>query len=338
MAEELERRGGVSIQWIGTGRPVERRALAQHPWEYRILHVLPLTGRSLLRVGTALAHLPLSVARAVRALRAWRPHVVLGLGGYCSGPVVLAAWLMGIPAVLHEQNLVPGLANRMAARFARTICISFPGTADHLPREKVVVTGNPVRPSLLTDRSAPPGRSFRILVMGGSQGARGINRLATSALPLVVQGGTEIEVLHQAGPTDIEEVKERYASGSIAAEVVPFIDDMARAYQWADLVVCRAGASTLAELTVLGKPAILIPFPAAAGNHQEKNARALEAAGAAKVCIEEETGAVRFASMVQELVSNPGLLEEMSRRARSMGRPEATGKIAEIILRTAKRN
>jgi len=317
---------------------VEKRVLAGRSWEYRILAVRPLTGLGPAGAALGLLHLPLSVARASRLLARFRPHVVLGLGGYCSGPVALAAWLRGIPVVLHEQNLVPGLANRLAGRFARTVCTGFQGVPRGLPARKVVFTGNPVRPSLLRAReSRRPHPVPHLLVMGGSQGARGINRLVTAALPMLVQEGLELEVLHQTGAADIEEVRAKYASNSIAAEVVPFIDDMARAYGWADLAVCRAGAGTIAELTALGVAALLVPFPAAAGNHQEKNARALEAAGAAVVCIEEETGAVRFAGLLRELLSQPGRLEAMGRNARRLGRPNAAEEVARIVVESARR-
>ena len=338
IAEAVAERTPCVIQWIGTGRPVEKEALMDREWEYKVLEVRPLSGTSFSQLTASFLHLPLPLARATGMLRRFGPDVVVGLGGYVSGPVVMAAWLTGRPAVLHEQNLVPGLANRMAARFAKRICVSFEETVAHFPPGKTVVTGNPVRPSLLSgglDR--PSGTAKRILVMGGSQGARGINTLVSSALVLVAQSGMEIEVLHQSGRADIDEVKEKYDSTPIKATVVPFITDMAHAYNWADLVVCRAGASTIAELTVLGKPSVLIPFPAAAGDHQDKNARVLESRGAALVCREEETGAVRFASLLQELLSDPDKLARMRQNAKKMGIAGAASKIAGIILETVEK-
>ncbi len=338
IVEEVSSRINTAIQWIGTGRPVEVEALSHREWDYHVLKVRPISGTSLSNVAASLFHLPVPIMKAVGILRSFRPHAVVGLGGYVSGPVVIAAWLLGIPAILHEQNLIPGLANRIASRFANLICVSFDETLSYFPEEKAVVTGNPVRPSLLSAKTSPPSQDvYRILVMGGSQGARGINTLASSALAVVAQSGVPIEVLHQSGQMDIDEVKQKYGGSSIKAEVVPFIKDMGSAYSWADIVICRAGASTIAELTVLGKPSILIPFPAAAGDHQEKNARALEAQGAAICCREEETGAVRFASLLQELFSHPDRLKKMGVNAKKMGRAGATSEIASIILRTVEK-
>ncbi len=337
IAEAVSSLGPVSIMWIGTGRPVERRALEHRGWDYRRLSVKPLQGVGPLDLCLSLLHMPVPVARAVSWLRSFRPDVVLGLGGYVSGPVLAAARIMGIATVLHEQNMYPGLANRLASRFARKTCVSFKATADLLPWARTVVTGNPVRKEIIDsislDTRAGRKEKRHILVMGGSQGAKGINRLVASALVSLWQSGARVEIMHQSGPQDQEQVRALYGKAGLDATVIPFIFDMAKAYSWADLVIARAGAGTISELTALGKPSVLIPFPSAAGNHQVANAQELVRGGAALMFLEEETGTVRLAGELQALLDNDKRLKEMGEKAKLLGRPRAAEAIGEIIWR-----
>ncbi len=330
--------GNTALLWIGTGRPIEKKALSCHPWEYLILTVKPLKGVSGIKALASLLHLPIPIIKSLRWLKTFRPDVVLGLGGYVSGPVLLAARLLSIPTLLHEQNLIPGLSNRLASRFADTVCVSFPDTAKWFPKNRCLVTGNPVREEILNsqDVDESSGRKVRILVLGGSQGARGINRLVCSALELLTQSGMDLEVMHQTGPSDENSVKDRYEKANVTSVVLPFIFDMAKAYRWADLVIARAGAGTISELTALGKPSILIPFPAAAGNHQEANAMMMAETGAALCFSEEEIGSVKLASEIQNLIDNRKKLETMGQRAKRLGKPDAAREIASLLWKFAR--
>jgi len=265
VADALARSRRLTVLWIGTGRPVETDALKGRGWEHRILPVRPIAGTNPLAMLRALVGLPIHMARAVLWLRSFSPHVALGVGGYVSGPVILAARLLGIPTAIHEQNAVPGLANRMAARAADLVFVSFPETGPHFSEKKVIHTGNPVRASILAARTGTghqdAGRPFKILVLGGSQGAAALNRLAASAMENLWRSGVSLEVVHQTGTVNQEEIEGMYRTSKVPARVLPFITDIHNYYAWADLVICRAGAGTIFEITALGKPAILIPYP-----------------------------------------------------------------------------
>jgi UDP-N-acetylglucosamine--N-acetylmuramyl-(pentapeptide) pyrophosphoryl-undecaprenol N-acetylglucosamine transferase len=226
------------------------------------------------------------------------------------------------------------LANRLAARFTHTVLVSFEETAGYFPHRRVMVTGNPVRSAVLADRpgsGASLGDRKRVLVLGGSQGARGLNRLVSSALTSIAKSGLEIEIVHQTGAADAAYVRDIYGAAGVAADVHGFIADMAGAYARADLVVGRGGAGTLAELTALGKPSVLIPYPAAAGGHQVANARKLAKAGAAVMLLEEETGSVRLAAEIQTLLESPETISRMGINAKKLGMPGAAEKIATVL-------
>jgi UDP-N-acetylglucosamine--N-acetylmuramyl-(pentapeptide) pyrophosphoryl-undecaprenol N-acetylglucosamine transferase len=341
VAEAMKAFGPLEVLWIGTGRPVERNALSATGWDYRTLNVRPLKGTSPRELIHSLSGLPFLTIKARSWLRQFRPHVVLGLGGYVSGPVVLAARLLGVPAALHEQNLVPGLANRMASRMVKTVFISFEKTADFFPKNRVVLTGNPVRWSILNcgeKHTADEQGAKRVLILGGSQGASGLNMLVGSALSHLWRSGFPFEVVHQTGPRDRDEVESVYKEAGVPARISEFISDMGEAYSWADLVVCRAGAGTLAELTAVGKPSILIPYPSAAGGHQEANAMEVSGAGAAKYFREEDIGAVKLASEIQALLENPDRLAHMREDSRRLGRPGAAQQIASMLIGMTGRN
>ncbi|NDY43351.1 undecaprenyldiphospho-muramoylpentapeptide beta-N-acetylglucosaminyltransferase [Dissulfurirhabdus thermomarina] len=339
VAEALAARRPMEVLWIGTGRPVERDAFRDRPWDYRVLDVRPLQGVGPVEQVRAVAGLPAAVLRAWRWLREFRPHVVFGVGGYVSGPVLLAARLCGLPAAIHEQNVVPGLANRLAARFANRVFISFAGSADRFPAGKTVLTGNPVRRAILeARRRAPRPRRgvMRLLVLGGSQGARRLNRLASNAVISLWNSGVDLRVTHQTGADDREEIARRYREAGGSHRVEAFITDIHRAYAEADLVLCRAGATTLAELAAVGRPAILVPYPFAAGRHQEANAREMAAAGAARVILEEDTGAVTLAEELRFLLENPEHLDRMCENAARLGRPNAAEEIAGALVELAE--
>lgn len=338
VAEALSGMLPIDLLWIGTGRPIERDILADRPWMYRVLEVKPILGMSGVGAVKSLVSLPYYIAKAWSWLQTFKPDVVFGVGGYVSGPVLLAARLLGIPSVLHEQNLIPGLTNSIASRFVDAILLSFEDARRYFKGKRVIVTGNPVRISLLADykqQSRPAEGPLRLLVIGGSQGARGLNRLVCSAIELLSKSGVSIDVLHQTGQADLDMVRSLYNKTNIHARVYPFIDNMADAYSWADLVICRAGAGTIAELTALGKPSILIPYPAAAGRHQDANAKALAEAGGAIYFCEEDIGAVKMASEIQAILEDPLRLKDMGAKAKLLGRPDAAKDIASVLIEVA---
>ncbi len=336
VAEALSERCDLWCLWIGTGRPVEKRALGERKWDYEILRVRPLKGKGPVNILSALWHLPVSVIRAAVLLKRFRPDAVLGVGGYVSGPVLAAARLLGIPSAIHEQNLLPGLANKLASRLVDKVFISFEASRSCFRNSSIVCTGNPVRRQILREAASPPeeGANTRthILILGGSQGASGLNRLASSALGILQQSGRRFSAIHQTGPRDRREIETFYKDAGTDVAVHEFINEMGVAYSWADLIICRAGATTLAEVTAIGKPVICIPYPYSADGHQGLNARAISDAGAGLYFEEGDMGAVRLASEIEKLMSDRKKLAEMTRRARQLGRPEAAVKIAESIL------
>ena len=338
IAQELANLCPLELLWIGTGRPVEKRVLEGMPWAYEVLNVRPLKGRSLSGIFSAVLSLPVSTLKAAKLLKNFQPHMVLGVGGYVSGPVVLAARLLGVPTAIHEQNFLPGLANKMASRFADTIYTSFEGSGRYFHNKNVVCLGNPVRRQVLDDAvdlspNCDPFKQFHILVLGGSQGASGLNTIVSSALKILHQSGLKFQAIHQTGASEKDEISRRYAASGLSVKVEPFIERIGIAYSWADLIICRAGATTLAEITAIGKPAICIPFPHAADGHQDLNAKTLCDAGAALCFQERDLGAVTLASHIEELMTEPERLKEMARRSRDLGRPQAARDIAVSILK-----
>ena len=337
VAEAMESYGRIDVLWIGTGRLVEKSALSERKWDYRILNTRPLRGSGLTATMRSLAGLPFSTIRACSWLKTFRPHVVLGVGGYVSGPALLAARMLRIPAALHEQNLIPGLTNRLASRFAKTVFVSFKETVKYFPKNRVIFTGNPIRKNIIQSPNHQITKSpnFRLLVLGGSQGARCLNRLAGSAIQVLWQSGFHLEIIHQTGKLDVSHVEKFYKDANIPAKVTQFISNIGESYSWADLVICRAGAGTLAELTTLGKPSILIPYPWATDSHQDANARELTEAGAAKYFLEEEIGAIKLAGEIQSLLEDPQKLINMGKNARKLGKPTAAAEIAFTLIEMA---
>jgi UDP-N-acetylglucosamine--N-acetylmuramyl-(pentapeptide) pyrophosphoryl-undecaprenol N-acetylglucosamine transferase len=267
------------------------------------------------------------------------------MGGFAAGPVVLLAALLGIPTAIAEQNALAGRTNRVLGRFVARVFLSFPESAAAFSEGKVCVTGNPVRPELLREIQGvgPPrwridGReTFHLLVFGGSQGARGIDRTMREALPGLRALPFPLEVSHQAGAQQVEPLREAYAAAGIAHRVVPFIEEMAQAYRWAHLVVCRAGATSLAEITLFQRPSVLIPFPHAVDDHQDHNARVLESAGAAVVVGEEDLDGKRLVEIIGGLGGDPDLLFLMGAKAGELARPGAADLMAEECLALARR-
>jgi UDP-N-acetylglucosamine--N-acetylmuramyl-(pentapeptide) pyrophosphoryl-undecaprenol N-acetylglucosamine transferase len=316
------------ILFVGTDNPLEIAALSKSVYNHVAISVEGLKGRGLRRQMRSLARIPKGFFQAVGIIRRFDPHILIGVGGYASGPVVLAARLMGKKVVIHEQNIIPGLTNRMLARFAHRICVSFPDSANRFKGSKTVVTGNPVRRNVLSSKGkGGEAKGFRVLVVGGSQGAHAINRSVVEALDHLKHPG-KTAFIHQTGIKDVDWVKKAYRDRGIGASVQAFFEDMAKVYGSANLVICRAGATTVAELTALGKAAVFIPFPFAANNHQEFNARYVEKSGGGEVILERDLNGKALASKIDAYAVDRKKRRKMSLRSASLGRPEA----AELIV------
>jgi UDP-N-acetylglucosamine--N-acetylmuramyl-(pentapeptide) pyrophosphoryl-undecaprenol N-acetylglucosamine transferase len=319
---------GNSVLFVGSSSGIEARIIPRTHFPFRQISIRGLRGRGWRGVGQLLVQLPPALARAWRIVREFRTEVVLGVGGYASFPVVLAAWLDGVPSVLMEQNARPGWTNRLLARLAKRVCTTFPDSAVYFPPGKAVQTGNPVR-SL---SAAPAARSegFTLLVFGGSQGAHRINQALHDAAGALRERVPSLRILHQTGAADAAWLRERYAAVGLDAEVRDFIDDMGAAYAAADLVVCRAGATTVAEITALGKPAVLVPYPYAADDHQRANAAVLAERGAAVLVLDRDLDGARLASTVVELAADRDRLARMATEARRLGVPDAAERVLGI--------
>ena len=328
--EFSDRNARSRILFVGAGRPMEKKALDLAGYPQRIIAIEGIKGRGLWARARAAMKIPGALFRSAGILAEAGADLVVGVGGYAAGPVALAAWLKGIPMVLCEQNTVPGITNRMLFPLAKRIYVSFEDTRGKIDPAKKRITGNPVRQSILAASTIEAGGkdTFTILVMGGSQGAHAINLAVMDALPRIRQR-TALRMVHQTGAADLDEVTAAYWKAGIDAEVKTFFQDMATRYGRADLVVCRAGATTVAELTALGKPALLIPYPFAADNHQELNARAMVDRGAAQMVLERNLTGADLALRIDRLTASPDQLTAMASRSRELGRPDAARAIVD---------
>jgi UDP-N-acetylglucosamine--N-acetylmuramyl-(pentapeptide) pyrophosphoryl-undecaprenol N-acetylglucosamine transferase len=340
LAEEVVgRHPGNDVVFVGTARGLEATVVPEAGFPIELIEVKGLKGKGFLVGLLNLLLLPRAFIQSWRILRRWRPDVVVGVGGYASGPVVLTAWLLHIPTAVQEQNAVAGFTNRILGRFAQAAFTAFPEAASHFASRKVYHLGNPIRRTLMENFMRPetPHDKPKVLVFGGSQGAHALNMRVIEALPHLAELRDRIRITHQTGARDRDYVEKGYRAVGFEPDVREFITDMSAAYAETDLVVCRAGATTLAELTVCRRPAILIPFPAAADNHQVRNARSLVDAGAA-VMIEERdlTGEV-LAAEIRAILSSTERRERMKRAAGRLGSPQAAREIADVLTDLVRR-
>lgn len=324
---------GIPVVWMGTRKGLEARVIPEAGIEMAWLEVNALRGKGWQNLLRAPLNLLRALWQSLHIMRKYQPAAVLGMGGFVAGPGGLVAALLGKPVIIHEQNAVAGLTNKLLAKVSRRVLEGFPGT--FAPASKVMATGNPVRLDIaslpaplerLADRDDEP---VHVLVVGGSLGAQALNQLVPQALAQM-DAANRPQVRHQAGVKNIEDARSQYQAAGVAAEVMPFIDDMAEAYAWADLVICRAGALTIAELAAAGVAAILVPFPYAVDDHQTANAQYLADNGAALLLQQRDLTPALLAEHLTRLCTDRAHLRQMSMKARELAKPHATAQVAAI--------
>ncbi len=331
--EIMRRQPDAEVRFVGTARGLETRLVPAAGFQLSLIESTGLKNVGLTARLRGLLILPRSFRSARRLIQEFQPDVVVGAGGYVSGPVVLTAALLRVPTMVMESNALPGWTNRTLARFVRKAAVSFEAALPYF-RGKGVVTGNPVRREFFEiPRRLRSDSSFSVLVFGGSQGARAINEAMVAALPKLEALRKRLRITHQTGEADFEKTNTAYLEAGWGEErdVRPYIDDMVAAFAAADLVVSRAGATTTAELTAAGKAAIMIPFPFAADDHQRKNAEALEAAGAAKMILQQDLSGESLARELEALVQNPEKLSRMEAASRNLARGDAAKAAVDLI-------
>jgi UDP-N-acetylglucosamine--N-acetylmuramyl-(pentapeptide) pyrophosphoryl-undecaprenol N-acetylglucosamine transferase len=334
VAGEIMRRDPASVVgFVGTAHGLESRLVPESGFELSIIESAGLKNVSLAAKARGLILLPKSFFAARRVIRDFRPGIVIGAGGYVSGSVLLAAALMGVPTLVMDSNALPGWTNRVLARFVDKAAVSFQEALGYF-RGKGVLTGNPVRKEFFEIPLKQRDSSrFSLLVFGGSQGARAINEAMIAALPQLASQKGSLHVTHQTGQGDYEKVRAGYeaASWTGVADVKPYIDNMVSEFANADLIVCRAGATTSAELVAAGKAAIMIPFPLAADDHQRKNAEALQAAGAARMILQKDLNGTRLAEELSSLIASPDEIDRMETASHKLARRDAAAATVDLM-------
>jgi UDP-N-acetylglucosamine--N-acetylmuramyl-(pentapeptide) pyrophosphoryl-undecaprenol N-acetylglucosamine transferase len=338
IADELRSHYGADVAFIGTDRGIETRLVPKAGFALHLIEVGGLKNVSFATRMKTLLALPMAVVRSWQILQAFKPDVVIGVGGYASGPAMLAASLSSIPTIAFEPNFVPGLANRAVAPLVTTAVVHFEETGEYFRR--YVVTGVPVRHAFFELPARPsfertPSERPTLLVFGGSQGAAAINKAVIEALPELAARVPGLHIIHQTGERDYNPAQAAYLRAPLSAEVSAFIDDMPHAFARAEVILCRSGASTVAEITAAGKPAIFVPFPRAADDHQLRNARALAAKGAALLVPEAELTRERLVEAVAGLLNDASARQRMGAAAHAMSHANAAGTIASIAARLA---
>lgn len=336
-AAKLFQQQGVEVCWVGTRQGIESRIVPDNNINIEYLDIAGVRGQGVMRLVTA----PLKVTRAVLQVRAvvrrYNPDLVLGMGGFVTGPTGLGMWLSRKPVFIHEQNAIAGFTNKLLARIARKVFQAFPGAFES--SAKVETTGNPVRAEIVAiaepdSRFAGRDGPLRVLILGGSQGAVALNELVPEALALL-QGEVQFQVRHQAGSKNSENAKQIYRTVGVEADVIPFIEDMAEAYGWADLVVCRSGALTVSELAAAGVASLLIPYPFAVDDHQTRNGEYLSQAGAAILVQQKDLTAKALAELLKDKMLKRDTLLEMANKARALAMTGATEKLVQRCVEVA---
>jgi len=345
VAKELKKRvADIRVVFVGTAEGIEAKMVPREGFEIKFIRSEGLVGHNIYRIVKSAFKIPFSLKDSFKILRALKPRLVFGVGGYSSGPVVLSAFLMGIPTIIHEQNTIPGLTNKLLGKFVDTVTVTYLESMEFFSKGKTYLTGNPVREEILNgDRERGykifnlDKGLFTIFVFGGSRGASRINYAVGEALAYLEDFKNKIQFLHQTGDRDFNFVREVYRSRGFKGTVIPFAYEMADAYAVADLVISRAGATTLAEITACGKAAILIPYPFAAGNHQEANARKLWDIGAAQMILDKDLNGKTLSELIKYLLEDPSAIGEMEKISKSLGGHNATEKIVELMMKLIKK-
>jgi len=346
LAEQIVAEGGA-VRFVGTERGIEARAVPEHGYALDLIEVSGIKGRGIKGLLVGLMRLPRAWLQSRRIIRGFGPDVVVGVGGYASGPIVATAWLMRRPTAILEQNSVPGVTNRILGKLVRRVFATFPDDRGQFPARKLVVAGNPIRAALIErleqartkTEGARDQQPPRLFVFGGSQGARALNTAMVAAAAGLAEALPGLEICHQTGTSEVERTQQGYAAAGLSeprVRVVPFIKDMSEPYAWCDLVLCRAGATSLSELAAVGCPALLVPFPHATDDHQTHNARSLVDAGAALMVPERELDGDRLVRELVGLLGDRSRLATMRAKMLAAAKPNAAAEISQA-LRELKR-
>ncbi|HEY2393831.1 MAG TPA: undecaprenyldiphospho-muramoylpentapeptide beta-N-acetylglucosaminyltransferase [Candidatus Angelobacter sp.] len=335
IARELKARYNAEVLFVGTDRGMENKLVPQAGFGLMRVKVGALKNVSLITRMRTLFDLPRAVVDSRKIIKVFNPDVVVGVGGYASGPAMAAAIMMHIPTLAFEPNYVPGFANRIIGHRVSAAAVHFEQTQKFFRNAQVV--GVPVRTEFFKVPALESNHPPTLLVFGGSQGARAINQTMVAAAPQVLRQIPALRIIHQTGEREYNDVQAAYERSGVAAEVSAFIDDMPAAFARADLLLCRSGASTVAEATAAGKPAIFVPFPQAADDHQRRNAEAIAQAGAAVLVPQAELTPERLAQIVTELFADPRRLKEMAERAQALSHHDAAGRVARMVAELAEK-
>ncbi len=325
----------MEITFVGTKQGIESKVLPGEGFKLKTIIASGLLGKRGLNRWVSWSKLPVGAAQSMYFLIRNRPNLVVGVGGYVSAPLVFSAWLLRIPILIHEQNVFPGMANKWLGKIADKVAVSYKESKQFFLKRKVEVTGNMIHEKLCQPREEfppPLKQPFGVLILGGSQGAHSINMAMVEALDLLSDRKERLHITHQTGDADYENIKKQYAAKGFSANVMSFITDMPVRYRLASLVICRSGATTLAEITAAGRVSFLIPFPYAANNHQEHNARIIETASAGEVVLDKEISGERIAKSIKKAMDEPENLQKMENNSYRLGSRDATKKVQEICL------
>ena len=330
----VEREKGNEVLFIGTEKGIEAKVIPGGKFTLRTIKAKPIKGKSLLGKVKAIWSLPIAISEASSILKEFQPQLVLGVGGYASGPTLIAAFFLGMKRTIQEQNVIPGMTNRILKWFSQRIFISFEEAKRYFPEKKVIITGNPIRKEFFTSLNKSKGEMkkkdrFTLLIFGGSAGAHRINQAMMETLDHLQEIKSSIKIIHQTGKEDLDFVSKGYQEKGFDALVRPFFEDMATCYQMADLVICRSGAGTVAELAVCGKAALLIPYPYAAHHHQFINAKKLVDLGAARMILDQELNGEMIAQTIHSLYNHPEERAKMEEAILRLARPKAAEEIVD---------
>ena len=333
IAREIKRRNPeAELLFVGTARGLESKIVPREGFELELIKVSALKGVSMLQRSKSLLELPPSFTAARGILKRFKPDVVIGVGGYSSGPTLLMAALMRMPTMVVEPNAMPGFTNRVLARFVDAAALTFQESLKYF-RGRGRITGNPVRGDFALLKRKERSDRLHILIFGGSQGARAINNAMVGALPFLAAHKTRLSITHQTGESDFDKIQRGYIdAGFETADVRPFIHDMANQFERADVLICRSGATTAAEVAAAGKAAIFVPFPFATDDHQRRNAEAFERAGAGRMILQKDLTPDRLAAEISRLVDHPEEIDTMEKASRELGKPDSTERAVDLAM------